>query len=139
MNRQGTDVITIGTSSFSTFTITGGETIQLVSWGSGWIAMNGTLLFGNTVRSAASFGGSGYQRLPSGFIIQWGSIATSTSGSVVTFPIAFPSAVYTIVAGASGVSIPANCYVAVQNFSASTFNVSSSAAIPEAQWIAIGI
>jgi len=34
----------------------------------------------------------GYQKLPSGLIIQWGSVGTPASGHVtVTFPIAFPS------------------------------------------------
>lgn len=33
---------------------------------------------------------SGYQKLPGGLIIQWG---TGTAGAAVTFPLAFPTAV----------------------------------------------
>jgi len=37
---------------------------------------------------------NGYQKLPSGVIVQWGNIATSGSGGVtLTYPIAFPNAV----------------------------------------------
>jgi len=40
----------------------------------------------------ASLSSNGYQKLPSGLIIQWGSSATSASSNVtVTFPIAFPT------------------------------------------------
>jgi hypothetical protein len=40
---------------------------------------------------AASFGASGYQKLPSGIIIQWGSLVSAANGLVqAAFPIAFP-------------------------------------------------
>jgi len=39
-----------------------------------------------------SFAANGYQRLPGGLIIQWGTAATSAAADVaVTFPIAFPN------------------------------------------------
>jgi hypothetical protein len=51
--------------------------------------------------SARSFAASGYQRLPGGLIIQWGSVAPASrpleSSVVVTFPIAFPTTVYTVI------------------------------------------
>ena len=34
---------------------------------------------------------NGYQKLPSGVIIQWGMVADSPSGTNVTFPVAFPT------------------------------------------------
>ena len=44
-----------------------------------------------------SFGASGYQKLPSGFIIQWGSGATTTgNGDTVTFPVVFPTAAVSV-------------------------------------------
>ena len=50
-------------------------------------------------RLASAFGGSnqslavsGYQKLPSGLIIQWGTAAVAATGSYVSLPIAFPSA-----------------------------------------------
>lgn len=47
----------------------------------------------------------GYQKLPSGLIIQWGSVATSGTGSKtsnVTFPIAFPSACLQVIPALEG-------------------------------------
>lgn len=46
-----------------------------------------------------SLSASGYQKLPNGMIIQWGQVTTTTGGAsvAVTFPVAFPSAVLSIV------------------------------------------
>ncbi len=42
-----------------------------------------------------SFGGSGYIKLPGGFILQWGSITVSSgSAATFTYPITFPSGVF---------------------------------------------
>jgi hypothetical protein len=43
--------------------------------------------------SSRLFAANGYQRLPGGLILQWGSATTAAGGSLaVTFPIAFPTA-----------------------------------------------
>ena len=39
---------------------------------------------------------NGYQKLPSGLIIQWGAIPTVNAGVTVTFPIAFPTACFSV-------------------------------------------
>lgn len=55
-----------------------------------------------------SLAGSGYQKLPGGLILQWGTWtphATPGNAVAVTFPIAFPTAVYSIVATVGGASI----------------------------------
>lgn len=43
---------------------------------------------------AKSYGASGYQKVPGGFIIQWGTSNTLNNGGTqaITFPIAFPTA-----------------------------------------------
>lgn len=42
---------------------------------------------------ARSLSANGYQRLPGGLIVQWGSATTNGSGdAIVTFPLAFPTA-----------------------------------------------
>lgn len=44
---------------------------------------------------------NGYQRLPGGLIIQWGvTSGSSSSGTVVTFPVAFPSSCASVVVSA---------------------------------------
>jgi hypothetical protein len=42
--------------------------------------------------SNQSLTADGYQKLPSGLIMQWGTIASLSGGTTVTYPIAFPSA-----------------------------------------------
>lgn len=58
---------------------------------------NGTNQIPDMNNFASSLGFNGYQKLPSGLIIQWGAFnVNNTSGSVgttdITFPIAFPAA-----------------------------------------------
>jgi hypothetical protein len=63
----------------------------LVSDGTNWTSA----AFG-----ASSFGTSGYQKLPNGLIIQWGTsavAATAGSSATTTFPIAFPTACQSVV------------------------------------------
>lgn len=63
----------------------------LVSDGTNWTSA----AFG-----ASSFGTSGYQKLPNGFILQWGSAGTisGAGGSASpTFPIAFPTACQSVI------------------------------------------
>lgn len=55
----------------------------------------------------ASLATNGYQKLPSGLIIQWGSFSYtngSNTSSSVTFPIAFPTACLQVIAGQLGSS-----------------------------------
>jgi len=75
----------------------------------------------------SSFAPSGYQKLPSGLIVQWGAIpAVAAGGSVlVNYPIAFPNAVFSIPVG-SGASNAGVAPVNVQGVSAAQFRAWSS-------------
>ncbi len=54
----------------------------------------------NRGQFASSQAGNGYQKLPGGLIIQWGSVTTSASNDVgVTFPIAFPNNAFSVTLG----------------------------------------
>lgn len=46
---------------------------------------------GLTAEFGALFGMNGYQKLPSGLVLQWGWTAPTTSAVTATFPIAFPN------------------------------------------------
>ncbi|EIM25761.1 gp53-like domain-containing protein [Microvirga lotononidis] len=49
---------------------------------------------------ANSLAGTGYQKLPNGLILQWGTTVGTTNANgnfVITFPIAFPTAVRTVI------------------------------------------
>ena len=53
-----------------------------------------------------SIGAAGYQRLAGGLILQWGSVAITGAGAswqsgLITFPIAFPNASLSAVAGSN--------------------------------------
>jgi hypothetical protein len=59
-----------------------------------------------------SIGTSGYQKLPSGLIIQWGVITVPADGGasgnqLVTYPLAFPTAVLQVIPAGQNVSTPA--------------------------------
>jgi hypothetical protein len=47
---------------------------------------------------------TGYQKLPSGLIIQWGTFTAGAGTTIVTFPIAFPSACYNVQVSTEGLS-----------------------------------
>lgn len=100
--RAGTDVINVGGPSgnnqLTSIILKVGDTITLVSDGTGtWFVQSGTAqlpfsgLFGNSLVS------SGYQKLPGGLILQWGTVtanAAAATGWETTFtlPVTFPNA-----------------------------------------------
>ena len=53
---------------------------------------------------------NGYQKLPNGLIMQWGS-ASGLSTYTITFPIAFPNACQSVVASAAGAGGPTGSFV----------------------------
>ena len=54
--------------------------------------------------------GGGYQKLPGGFIEQWGVATASSSGYVtLTFPIAWPTGMFSIVGTVGGTSVTNIC------------------------------
>ncbi|MGE8065577.1 gp53-like domain-containing protein [Pseudomonas sp. NPDC089569] len=103
----GADII-MGTSGpqVSGITMRKGDSVVLVATAVGWMIVGGSL---SMIFSSGQFGnsiaGTGYQKLPTGIILQWGnfSVAGATS-STFTFPLAFPSGCASIVAsvGTSG-------------------------------------
>lgn len=95
--RQGSDVIypNLG-AGVASITLGNGDTARLVKITGGWALIGGSA---SLRYSNADFGRSlsinGWQRLPSGLIIQWGRINTSASApTFATFPIAFTTSNY---------------------------------------------
>lgn len=94
------EVSVSGLITASGYTMGTGKILGRSSTGTGAIeeltqlpAIDGTLLTGLAKSSefAASVAGNGYQKLPGGLIIQWGS-DTVVSSKTITFPVAFPVA-----------------------------------------------
>ncbi|KAA8740864.1 phage tail protein [Pseudomonas koreensis] len=105
-----------------------GVASEFVSSGTGWIAVGGT---GISVLAA-----NGYQKLPGGLIIQWGSAMATAADYLVTFPIAFPVGPMSLVFGQNegSVSFHANY------LTATGFKYRNAAATYPDQftWIAVG-
>jgi len=98
-----------------------------------WIVLSSS--FNNFINSKTT---DGYEIFPSGVIRQWGSSTTTndSTGVAITFPIAFPNAVYN--AGAVSRSFPANNAVAnVGNLTVSGMNVTGYS--PASSYVAVNI
>lgn len=98
---NGTNKILVNQSGFtqSAVNVRAGDTLTLVSTGgSNWIAINGSAQLPFSSHFGSSLSGNGYQKLPSGMIIQWGvaSNNNSTVPIIASFPIAFPNTVVSI-------------------------------------------
>lgn len=104
----------------------------------------GEVTLGNLTAFANSLGTSGYQKLPSGLIIQWGK--TTLSGwTSISFPTAFTTAVYCINATMAlnsqstvlGAAVVNTSAVTTSGFSIALINATTTVNQP-IYWIAIG-
>lgn len=93
VQRAGTDSILTGSSTITSFTMSIGDTVTLVNSTSGWMLMGGSVpLRYATGAFGASLAAAGYQRLPSGLILQWFDQAVTNVPTDYSFPLAFPTA-----------------------------------------------
>lgn len=92
----------------------------------------------------SSKGASGYQKLPSGILIQWGETASLLSGSsnTITFPIAFPTACRQVIPGLrdmSGASTSDTGQWGTGNYTTTSFSLyNRTASAYVFNWFAIG-
>jgi len=146
VQRSGTDPIYIADSLVSSISVNGGETLSLFWTGALWFAISGSAtLYKASTAFGNSIAASGYQKLPSGLIIQWGLTGfAGTTGQVITFPIAFPTACRSFVATALGTNSTGADIVEYSAIGATTAAVqlvnatTSTFASGYCQWIAIG-
>jgi len=95
---------------------------------------------------ASSLVSAGYQKLPSGLILEWGNATTSGGGGVtVTYPIVFPSGVFSVQAtavnaGAAPTTILATTGVSAANFGCASSDSATHAFTPGTSfyWLAVG-
>lgn len=93
----------------------------------------------------ASLAANGYTYLPNGALIQWGSVASTTTNgtTAVTFPIAFPTACQSVVVSANGTFVTNQgqtwtaTSITTTGFNASYYNTGGGAAAG-ARFLAIG-
>ena len=97
VQRQGaSDVINTSTPRFNEI-LGNGDSLSLLSDGAGqWWAVSGTNQFAYAAKFGASLAVNGYQKLPSGQIVQWGTspVIGPSSTAGITLPIAFPNVAY---------------------------------------------
>lgn len=76
--------VTPNSGKFSGFNTTGNAFVGGTLYANVDLAING-------VGFSQSFGVTGYQKLPSGLIMQWGRFFGATGADLVTFPVTFPN------------------------------------------------
>lgn len=139
--KQGADTLLAGNSTPSSVAMAAGEFAVFVAGQGSWNMEGGDTELLYSPRFGASLAASGYQKLPSGLIIQWGVNSGTPSGySTYSFPIAFPTAAYGIVGQC--LTMNANYWVHASIVNASQFNIGngngSSWASDLCYWIAVG-
>lgn len=94
--RQGSDIITIGSSAVTSFMLRAGDTAFLVCYAAGeWSVISGSAELGYSGEFASLLSANGYQRLPGGVILQWGAVALpDNTPATVTLPITYTSQIF---------------------------------------------
>lgn len=146
IQKAAGDTLINGTfGPITSFNIAAQDKVTLVSIGfAGWYVIGGEVALKSSSSFSVSLGANGYQKLPSGLIIQWGQAASVAAGgnTLVTYPIAFPSAVRAVfsnnVYAGDSASVVAATGVAVGGLS--QFTIRNHGASPQSNvsWFAIG-
>jgi hypothetical protein len=135
----GDSVVFSNGVSKSTIPLGIGDSIEIVKFGTTWIALQGSAQLGSSAAFGSSLAANGRQALPSGLIFQWGSVnanATPGTAAAVTFPLAFTTTVFPIFASNSnGYSTGV---VSTNSPSLAGFNLFSTTASNACSWWAIG-
>lgn len=96
ISRQGANQIyPLLNSPTNSFTMLSGDEVMLEQAGGLWAIVEGSIVLGLFPQFGSLLGANGYQKLPSGLILQWGQNlnVSSTQGAVtIPLPIAFPNA-----------------------------------------------
>ena len=83
---------------------------------------------------------NGYQKFPSGLIIQWGTFTSAGGVATITYPLAFPSAVFSLIASPITTGNPwADCdRTSLSQGTIKTWNTAGAIA-SSGTWIAVGV
>lgn len=98
-----------------------------------WVLQNPAIGVGFTQLITSN----GWQMLPTGLILQWGSASFSTTGVVNSFPIAFPNGVFGVFYGPTGPS-GISTFVSSISMSVTEFNARSNTSSGAYTYFAIG-
>ncbi|MDR3631548.1 MAG: hypothetical protein P4L42_14595 [Desulfocapsaceae bacterium] len=139
ISRAGTDTLTVNNGTVTTLALGAGDTLTLESNGAnGWYAVAGSSQLGSSAMFAALKAGSGYQKLPSGLILQWiNNGSANTSGVTNTLPITFPNAIIGFIAFVN-VATSSSIILGGQSVNTSQVQVYSSNGSPSITIFALG-
>jgi hypothetical protein len=123
--------------------LSAGDFATLAAAPGAWIVRSGAPLIAKSSGFVSSLASAGYQKLPSGLIVQWGIATNSSSADVnVTYPIAFPASLYSINITPQAATVGAFCAHNTQGLTSFNFSTWSAAATRATatpnHWIAIG-
>lgn len=112
---------------------------ELVGTGTAFVLTSITAQPTTQAMFSASLGANGYQYTPSGLILQWGTRAPSPANTSVTysFPITFPTAVYSFVTSAVSASTPTSSAIGAV-LSTSQFSLTQVSGSLAQYWMALG-
>jgi hypothetical protein len=150
LTAQAGQSIVVSSAFASTLVLNSGDIVTLSVLSGNWAMSSG--VSGVALSRLSSFASSvavpGYQKLPSGLIVQWGSGQFAASGGntqTITFPFVFPHANFMGVAsmgssyGAGGTATPAvPTFLVVSASQCQVQQTSSTAVAAFFYWIAIG-
>jgi hypothetical protein len=123
------------------------DTATLVWTGGNWTITEGSIEWKyQTDKYGSVLSGNGYQKLPSGLIVQWGTVVSSgtgTSNAVVTYPIPFPNITFQTYATCAGSPTTGSYTVlsSTNSVSGATFTVlvnGSGVSSVAINWLALG-
>lgn len=123
-----------------------GDEAVCVNDGGRWLVF-GTMSLKQSSKFASALTASGYQKLPSGLIIQWGQMSISYSSpqeytGTITFPISFPTALKSVVGTSNDTLNTAKVVMALTSPSTTAwkvrFETPMSGGGNNFTWIAIG-
>lgn len=139
---QSGSPMSAGGSDIPSLPMKAGDTAEILWNGLSWRITGGSQLKYSPAFACAMLT-NGYQKLPSGMIIQWGTTASVAAGGslVVTLPVAFPNANLGAMCMAQYSSAPNNGFMVSiygRSLTNMTFYNSNTSTALLASWIAIG-
>lgn len=135
----GTVIYSSSVPWLSSAGLTAGTTCMLLSAGNTWRVYGGSVKHSSYGEFANFLSGSGYQKLPSGLIIQWGvARISSINAHTITYPIAFPNAVFSVALSYEDGGMPDVYERYLVSKNTSSFVVKSYNGGGYSDWIAVG-
>ncbi|MGV8860187.1 MAG: phage tail protein [Pseudomonas sp.] len=137
---NGADKLSPDGTLYTIFTLKQGDTINVTSQSSVW-RLHGVGAMKYSAQFANLLTASGYQKQPSGLIMQWGSanIGTANTGQTVTYPMTFPGGVLSTMGVLSNGTPGTNTGIVQSNYNGnSSLTISCSVGGVAIRYLAFG-